>query len=65
MDGERRGDEDDQQQRRRVNDAGNRRHRSGPHVGDGARNGAGRWMPPKNGTTTLATPCAISSWFGS
>ena len=22
-------------------------------------------MPPKNGTTTLATPCAISSWLGS
>ena len=22
-------------------------------------------MPPKNGTTKLATPCAISSWFGS
>ena len=22
-------------------------------------------IPPKNGTTTLATPCAISSWFGS
>ena len=22
-------------------------------------------MPPKNGVTTLAMPCAISSWFGS
>ena len=21
-------------------------------------------MPPKNGVTMLATPCAISSWFG-